>query len=218
MQLEHTVRGWIREGSRVLDLGCGDGRLLLDLAASRAVLGYGLEIDQRGIARCLEAGVNVIEQDLYRGLGNFPDHSFDTVIMTQTLQAVREPRRVLEELLRIADRAIVSFPNFGHWRVRWALLAGGRMPMTGSLPTPWYETQNIHLCTVGDFVDLCDGLNVEIEAAAALAEGKPARSIDPRRFIENWRAETAIFLLNRQTPKDGSSPRQDRQERTDLFD
>jgi methionine biosynthesis protein MetW len=125
---------------------------------------------------------------------------------------------VLEELLRIADRAIVSFPNFGHWRVRWALLAGGRMPMTGSLPTPWYETQNIHLCTVGDFVDLCDALNVEIEAAAALAEGKPARSIDPRRFIENWRAETAIFLLSRQTPKDGSSPRQDRPARTDLFD
>lgn len=208
----------VRPGARVLDIGCGEGALLQLLTDEKSVDGRGLEISPGGVAACLTRGLAVVQGDADRDLADFPTQAFDYAILSQTLQAVREPRRVLEELLRIADRAIVSFPNFGHWRVRWALLAGGRMPMTGSLPTPWYETQNIHLCTVGDFVDLCDDLNVEIEAAAALAEGKPARSIDPRQFIENWRAETAIFLLNRQTLKDGSSPRQDRPARTDLFD
>ena len=208
----------VRPGARVLDIGCGEGALLQLLTDEKSVDGRGLEISPGGVAACLTRGLAVVQGDADRDLADFPTQAFDYAILSQTLQAVREPRRVLEELLRIADRAIVSFPNFGHWRVRWALMAGGHMPMTGSLPTPWYETQNIHLCTVGDFVDLCDALHVEIEAAAALAEGRSARSIDPRHFIENWRAETAIFLLNRQTPKDGSSPRPDRPERTDLFD
>jgi methionine biosynthesis protein MetW len=208
----------VRPGSRVLDIGCGEGTLLDLLTHNKAVDGRGLEISPKGVAACITRGLAVVQGDADRDLADFPTQAFDYAILSQTLQAVREPRRVLEELLRIADRAIVSFPNFGHWRVRWSLMAGGRMPMTGSLPTPWYETQNIHLCTVGDFVDLCADLNVEIEVAAALAEGKPARQINPRLFIENWRAESAIFLLSRRTPKDGSSPRDERPARIDLFD
>ena len=199
----------VRPGSRVLDIGCGEGVLLDMMARDKNIDGRGLEISPHGVAACLTRGLAVVQGDADRDLADFPTQAFDYAVLSQTLQAVREPRRVLEELLRIAERAVVSFPNFGHWRVRWALLAGGRMPMTGALPTPWYATQNIHLCTMGDFVDLCDELDVEIEAAAALADGKPAREINPRRFIENWRAESAIFLLSRRTRLDGSTP-QDR--------
>jgi methionine biosynthesis protein MetW len=124
---------------------------------------------------------------------------------------VRQPRKVLSDLLRLADRAIVSFPNFGHWRVRMSLLAGGRMPDTPALPDPWWGTANIHLCTLRDFTDLCGDLNLRIEAATALSDRRPARSIDPLRAIENWRAEQALFLLSRQ--RQGVTERVDR----DLF-
>lgn len=208
----------VRPGARVLDIGCGEGALLELLTDQKRVDGRGLEISPGGVAACLARGLAVVQGDADRDLADFPTQAFDYAILSQTLQAVREPRRVLEELLRIADRAIVSFPNFGHWRVRWSLLAGGRMPMTGALPTPWYATQNIHLCTVGDFVDLCETLDVEIEVAAALADGKPARSIDPRKFIENWRAEAAIFLLSKKGARPGRSPRPESPVRGDLFD
>ena len=214
----HAIARLVPHGARVLDLGCGDGAMLAHLQQHHGCTGYGVELDDSNVHACVQRGVNVIQLNLDEGLSLFADQSFDVVLQIDTLQHLRNAEVMLRETVRVGRMGVVAFPNFGHWRVRWALLAGGRMPMTGSLPTPWYETQNIHLCTVGDFVDLCDALNVEIEAAAALAEGKPARSIDPRRFIENWRAETAIFLLSRQTPKDGSSPRQDRPARTDLFD
>jgi methionine biosynthesis protein MetW len=196
----------VRPGTRVLDIGCGEGVLLEMMAREKNIDGRGLEISPSGVAACLTRGLAVVQGDADRDLADFPTQAFDYAVLSQTLQAVREPRRVLEELLRIAERAIVSFPNFGHWRVRWALLTGGRMPMTGSLPTPWYETQNIHLCTVGDFVDLCDELGVEIEAAGAMAEKQPVRDINPRRFVENLRAESAIFLLSRRTRTDGYTP------------
>lgn len=196
----------VRPGTRVLDIGCGEGVLLEMMAQEKNIDGRGLEISPSGVAACLTRGLAVVQGDADRDLADFPTQAFDYAVLSQTLQAVREPRRVLEELLRIAERAVVSFPNFGHWRVRWALLAGGRMPMTGSLPTPWYETQNIHLCTVGDFVDLCDELGVEIEAVSAMAEGQPVREINPRSFMENLRAESAIFLLSRRTRIDGSTP------------
>ena len=195
MQLEHTVRGWIREGSRVLDLGCGDGRLLLDLAASRAVLGYGLEIDQRGIARCLEAGVNVIEQDLDCGLGNFPDHSFDTVIMTQTLQAVRFPHLVLEEMLRIGRQCVITFPNFGNWRCRLQLSGGGRMPVSRFLPYAWYDTPNIHFCTVLDFEALCRSKGIRILDRVVLDAGD-SESL-ATRLLPNLFGMTAIYRVTR---------------------
>lgn len=195
MALEHTVRGWIREGSRVLDLGCGDGRLLQDLAATRGVRGYGLEIDPHGIALCLEAGVNVIEQDLDRGLGNFPDRSFDTVIMTQTLQAVRFPHLVLDEMLRIGRDCVITFPNFGNWRCRWHLGGGGRMPVSRFLPYAWYDTPNIHFCTVLDFEALCRQKNIRVLDRVVLDAGG-GQSAGTRLF-PNLFGMTAIFRVTR---------------------
>lgn len=187
----------VRPGARVLDIGCGEGVLLDLLTREKKVDGRGLEISHQGVAAGLARGLAVVQGDADRDLAGYPSRAFDYAVLSQTLQAVREPRHVLEELLRIADRAIVSFPNFGHWRVRMALLTTGRMPNTGALPDPWWATANIHLCTLRDFTDLCGQLDVRIDACAALADGKPARPIDPGRAIENWRAESAIFLLSR---------------------
>lgn len=145
---------WIRPGSRVLDLGCGDGALLSHLTRGLGVRGYGLEIDPENLARCVESGVNVIQADLDDGLKDFETRSFDYVLMTQALQALQRPDQALSEILRVGKTAIVTFPNFGHWRVR-AALALGRMPVTPSLPETWYNTPNIHLCTVADFEELC---------------------------------------------------------------
>ncbi len=145
---------WIRPGSRILDLGCGDGSLLAYLAANHQVTGYGLEIDPDKVARCVEAGVNVIQADVDEGLRDFDSGSFDYVVMTQALQALQRPDEAIAEILRVGRVGIVTFPNFGHWRVRLAL-ATGRMPVTPTLPDQWYDSPNIHLCTVDDFESLC---------------------------------------------------------------
>ena len=187
----------VRPGARVLDIGCEDGELLELLTREKGVDGQGLEISPGGVAACLARGLAVVQGDGDRDLDHFPTRAFDYAILSKTLQQMREPRHVLSELLRIADQAVISVPNFGHWKVRWALLSRGRMPETGALPEPWWSTPNIHLCTLRDFTTLCDDLNLRIDACASLAEGKPARLIDPRRPIENWRAETALFLLSR---------------------
>jgi methionine biosynthesis protein MetW len=187
----------VRPGARVLDIGCGEGALLELLALEKHVDGRGLEISQANVAAALARGLAVVQGDADRELPDYPDNAFDYAILSQTLQTVRDPRAVLIELLRIADHAIVSFPNFGHWRVRWNLLTRGRMPATRALPSAWWETPNIHLCTLLDFTDLVDTLGFRIEAASALIKGKPARAMTPGRAMENWRAETAIFLLSR---------------------
>lgn len=148
------ISQWIQPGSRILDLGCGDGALLAHLARTRNVAGYGLEIDPDNVARCIEREVNVIQTDVDDGLPEFASNSFDYVVMTQALQALVRPDRVLDEMLRVGREVIVTFPNFGHWRARSQLLLG-RMPLTVSLPAPWYSTPNIHLCTVDDFEALC---------------------------------------------------------------
>ncbi|MBZ2188800.1 methionine biosynthesis protein MetW [Alcanivorax sp. JB21] len=149
------IREWIPQGARVLDLGCGEGQLLQNLRDTRNVQGYGLEIDQDNIAGCIRRGVNVIEQDIDEGLGNIADKRFDYVLMTQALQAVQRPDLVLAEMLRVGREAIVTFPNFGHWRVRGYLFFKGRMPVSRRLPYQWYDTPNIHLCTVNDFDAHC---------------------------------------------------------------
>jgi methionine biosynthesis protein MetW len=187
----------VRPGSRVLDIGCEDGALLELLTREKGVDGQGLEISPQGVAACLARGLAVVQGDGDRDLDHFPTQAFDYAILSKTLQQMREPRHVLSELLRIAGQAVVSVPNFGHWKVRWALVSRGRMPETGALPEPWYSTPNIHLCTLRDFVTLCDALDLRIDACASLAEGRSARPIDPRKPIENWRAETALFLLSR---------------------
>ena len=183
--------------ARVLDVGCGEGELLELLTTEKEVDGQGLEISSQGVSACLARGLAVVQGDGDRDLDHFPTRSFDYAILSKTLQQMREPRHVLGELLRIADRAVVSLPNFGQWRVRWALLARGRMPETKALPDPWYSTPNIHLCTLHDFTALCDDLGLTIEACSALSAGKPARPIDPKQGLENWRAETALFVLRR---------------------
>ncbi len=196
----------VRPGARVLDVGCGEGELLELLTREKQVDGQGLEISQAGVAACLARGLAVVQGDGDRDLDHFPTRAFDYAVLSKTLQQMREPRHVLSELLRIADQAVISVPNFGHWKVRWALLSRGRMPETGTLPEPWWSTPNIHLCTLRDFTVLCDDLDLRIDACAALAEGKPARPIDPRQPLENWRAETALFLLSRRAePRAGAT-------------
>ncbi len=145
---------WIKPKSRILDLGCGDGALLAHLARTRGVRGYGLEIDPANIGRCVTAGVNVIQADIDEGLPDFESDSFDHVVMTQALQALQRPDVALAEILRVGNSGIVTFPNFGHWRVR-AALARGHMPVTPTLPSRWYDSPNIHLCTLDDFEALC---------------------------------------------------------------
>ena len=187
----------VRPGSRVLDVGCGEGELLELLSREKGVEGRGLEISPEGVSACMARGLAVVQGDADDDLDYFPAKAFDYAVLSQTLPQVRQPRHVLSELLRIAERAIVSLPNFGHWRIRLDLLSQGRMPVTGVLPTPWWSTPNIHLCTMRDFTQLCDELDLRIEACAALANGKPARPIEPKRAVENWRAESALFLLSR---------------------
>lgn len=150
-----VIEGWISQHAHVLDLGCGDGSLLKHLQSAKQTTGYGLESDEDNILKCIQTEVNVIEQDLNKGLGNFKAHSFDVVIMTQALQEVRHPHKVLEEMLRVGKEGIITFPNFGYWRNRRYLAMKGRMPMSKTLPHHWYDTPNIHLCTFRDFEALC---------------------------------------------------------------
>jgi methionine biosynthesis protein MetW len=202
----------VRPGARVLDVGCGEGELLDLLRREKGVDARGIEISAEGVGACLQRGLSVMQGDADRDLAEFAADTFDYAVLSQTLQAVRRPREVLADLLRLAERAIVSFPNFAHWRVRASLLLRGRMPETRALPTPWWASENIHLCTLKDFTVLCGELGLRIEAAAALADGRPARPIDPARELENWRAESALFLLSRGRPAAASAGARD-----DLF-
>jgi methionine biosynthesis protein MetW len=155
------ISRWIPEGSRVLDLGCGDGVLLAGLAATKGTKGYGIEIDAGNVLASVKNGVNVVQTDIESGLANFEDGSFDFVILSQTLQAMRNAHSVLNEMLRVGREGIVTFPNFGYWRHRLDILQG-HMPVSRALPYSWYDTPNIHLCTVKDFEDLCEEVGAEI--------------------------------------------------------
>jgi methionine biosynthesis protein MetW len=153
---------WIPAGARILDLGSGDGTLLAALQ-QHDVTGYGLEIDNSQIAHCIESGINVIQADLDQGLPQFADQSFDYVILSQTLQAVKRPDFLLDEIIRVGKQAIIGFPNFGHWQCRLQLVFGGHMPISRTLPNRWYDSANIHLCTIKDFENLCTNKQVHIQ-------------------------------------------------------
>jgi methionine biosynthesis protein MetW len=190
------VAQMVETGSRVLDVGCGEGDLLR-LLESRGVDGRGIELSREGVNRCVAKGLAVIQGDADTDLVYYPDDSFDYVILSQTLQATRQPRVVLEHMLRIGRHAIVSFPNFGHWKMRLQLLIKGQMPRTENLPATWYDTPNIHFCTIKDFVQLCDEINVRMERAVALSPyGRPLRLNAPWWFW-NMFGEQGVFLLNR---------------------
>ncbi|MHB1415231.1 MAG: methionine biosynthesis protein MetW [Chloroflexota bacterium] len=185
------IASLIEDNSTVLDLGCGDGELLDLLAKEKNARGTGIEIAEEKVYQCIARGVPVQHGDLDAGLADYADRSFDYVVLSQTLQAVRKPRLVLQEMLRVGRQGIVSFPNFGHWRVRWALLRTGRMPKAKHIPFEWYDTPNIHLSTVRDFEDLCRADSIRIRRAIFLANG------DEVRLLHNLRAELAVFLVEK---------------------
>jgi len=190
------ISNWIKPGSRLLDLGCGDGALLEYLQGTRDVTGYGLEIDDDNVTRCVESGVNVIQTDLDAGLQDFFGRSFDYVIMSQTLQAVHYPDRLLEEILRIGHEGIVTFPNFAHWKNRIQLAVGGMMPVTRTLPNPWYNTPNIHLCTVEDFEKLCNERGIHIIERVMVNDDY--RRTSAGNFMPNLLGRTAIYRFRQQ--------------------
>lgn len=166
-----AIAGWIAPDSRVLDLGCGDGSLLRTLWEQRRAHGYGIEIDDANVLACVQNDVNVLQMNLESGLSAFEDDSFDCVILSQTLQAVRNTEDIMREMLRVGREAIVSFPNFGHWGGRLQVLAG-RMPVSDNLPYQWYDTPNVHLCTLQDFEDLARRIGVRILERVVLHEGR----------------------------------------------
>jgi methionine biosynthesis protein MetW len=191
-----NLASMVEPGSRVLDVGCGDGSLLRLLAEKRNVDARGIELSQSGVNLCVAKGLSVIQGDADTDLVYYPDGSFDYVILSQTLQAMRQPRVVIEHMLRIGRRAIVSFPNFGHWKIRLQLLTSGRMPVTKNLSYSWYETPNIHFCTINDFIALVDELGAVIEQASALDRfGRPVEMSLPRAMW-NLFGEQAVFVLS----------------------
>lgn len=189
------IQNWIKPGSQVLDLGCGSGELLHFLQDKKQVHGYGLEIDDQKITECIAKGVNVIEQNLDDGLSNFKDQSYDVVVMTQALQAMKRPDLMLEEMLRVGKECIVTFPNFAYWRCRFYLAIKGEMPVSKSLPHTWYNTPNIHLSTFRDFEQLCKSRNLRIiDRAVGNSEHEShwATSLWPNLF-----GEVAIYRVTR---------------------
>src|SRR5204862_3580483 len=186
----------IEPESRVLDIGCGDGALLAYLAREKSVDARGIELSQSGVNACVRHGLSVIQGDADSDLDAFPNDAFDVVVLSRTLQATRQPRHVLEALLRIGKRAIVSFPNFGFWRIRLGLLFHGEMPKSELLHNHWYDTPNIHLCTIRDFVMLCDEVGARVERSLTLdRHGRPF-ALDPRGSLANMLAEQGMFVLS----------------------
>ena len=187
----------IAPGSRVLDIGCGDGALIDELTRVRGCDARGIEIDMAEVAQTISRGLPVMHGDADTDLAHYPDRAFDYVVLSRTLQAVEQPRAVLRQMLRISERAIVSFPNFGHWQLRWQLLTTGRMPMTPVWGKAWYETPNIHPCTISDFFALCAAEGYEVERWMAIDEA--GRKSPWKRFstLANLFGEQALFQLRR---------------------
>jgi methionine biosynthesis protein MetW len=187
------ISEWIAKDSHILDLGCGDGTLLAHLRDTRQVTGYGLEIDDNNIVKCIEVGVSVIHTDLNKGLSDFANNSFDYVVMTQALQTIRRPDKLLMEMLRVGREGIVTFPNFGHWQARSSLFFGGVMPMSRALPNEWYNTENIHLCTLFDFEKLCAKQSIEVLQRAVV--DTTHRTSWKMRLLPNLFGEIALYRL-----------------------
>jgi methionine biosynthesis protein MetW len=191
------IADMIAPGARVLDVGCGDGVLLDYLVHEKGVDGRGIELSSEGVNASISQGLSVIQGNAEIDLFDYPDGAFDYVVLSQTLQAMHEPKTILEQLLRIGHRAVVSLPNFAHWRLRWYLFVFGRMPVSGVLPDEWYETPNIHLCSIKDFVVLCRDLGIVIERSACLDERGVRHRFGKSMRFANILGEQAVFLLRR---------------------
>jgi len=198
VRIDHLlISEMVKANSRVIDIGCGDGALLRLLADTKGADARGIEISPEGVSECMAQGLSVIQGDADRDLVDYPDRSFDYAILSETIQAVQSPQHVIEQLLRIADRAIVSFPNFGHWYVRMELLLNGRMPVTDNMPNEWYETPNIHLCTIRDFEDLCAHVDARVEEVVALNSKGRRLAIKLPIAVQNLIGKQAVFVLAR---------------------
>ena len=180
---------------RVLDVGCGNGELLQSLKIKKDVIGQGLELKQERVNQCVEKGLSAIQGDADKDLSLYPDQSFDCVILSQTIQATGDPKLILKELIRIGKKAIVSIPNFGYWKVRLSLGINGRMPRTKKLIYNWYDTPNIHLCTILDFINLCNELNIQIEKTITLSSNNNKSFNGLPNKLSNLFSEEAIFLI-----------------------
>ncbi len=186
-----AIARWVRPGSRVLDLGCGDGSLLAYLQTHRNTTGYGIENDDANLLACIDNGVNVIQSNLEAGLKEIEDASFDYVILSQTLQAMRRTEQVVNEMLRVGREAIVTFPNFGYWPHRLQIALGGRMPVSKDLPYQWFDTPNVHLCTVQDFEHFCADHGIRVMERLVMSDGAPVT------LLPNVFGKLAIFHVSR---------------------
>lgn len=183
-----TIAGWITQGARVLDLGCGNGSLLKYLQAKRAVSGYGVEIDDEKFLASVGSGINVIQRDLESGLADFESHAFDFVILSLTLQAVLHTESIVKDMLRVGREGIVTFPNFGYWRSRLQVMLGN-MPVSKDLPYQWYDTPNVHLCTINDFDNFCARNEITVLQRVVMSSGRPVRT------LTNLRGSLAVYRL-----------------------
>lgn len=187
----------VKPGSRVLDVGCAEGTLLSHLVETKNVDGRGIELSQKGVNACVAKGLSVVQGDADQDLGDYPDDAFDYAILSQTLQATHRPAEVMNQLLRVGKKAVVSFPNFAFWRCRAYLALNGRMPMTSALDYAWYETPNIHFCTLHDFTALCENLNIQIENSVIVKENGDLMKNGSLGFWANFIGTQCVFLLSR---------------------
>lgn len=191
------IADMIEPGTRVLDVGCGNGALLEYLWREKQVDARGIEISTQGVQACVSAGLSVVQGDVETDLKNYPDGAFDYVILSQTLQAMMAPKAMLEQMTRIGKHVIVSLPNFAYWRVRLYMMFQGRMPVSEELPYEWYDTPNIHFCTIRDFVKLADDMGLTIERSLFLDDEGASRTIGKSIAMANWFGEQAVFLLKK---------------------
>jgi methionine biosynthesis protein MetW len=188
---EGTILNWVRRGASVLDLGCGDGELLVRLVAEKSVRAQGIELNGQAVSRCVDTGLSVFQQDIDTGLAEFGDKTFDYVVLNQTFQQVKKPDLALREALRVGTHVIVGFPNFCHIKSRIQIFLRGRVPVTASLPYEWYDTPNLHFLSITDFVEYCKKRQVTVDDAVFTAKNRRVR------VLPNLLAETGLFLLTK---------------------